>query len=496
MSKMKPDKSLTQRILKGSFTVILFASFGPPLGYLIKMVYSRSLSIEMFGLFYAMLAFFALLASFTDLGFGYCLTYLVPKYFKKGNYKISWNLYKYNQIISFATSLIISVFVALYAGWLSDHYFKVPEAKALIYVFIVFLIGGSLSNAIEKFFIGLQQEKYYATIQPVKMILTLIFSVIIWFTNNSNVLLYSAAWAVSTVIATLVFTLLLKRKYGDLTSKTVWDKKLFRLMFKYALPSFLTTFVLAFIGSINVIFLTSLKGVREVGIYEIVIPLASMSSLIFSPINTFLSPLISHLMEGEKEKVQLLLETALKIIPFVGFYFALFIFLFPSQPINFLFGEKWVGLAKSPLMVLSIGIIIAQTANFLATIVIGIGKVNERLRASIIIALINIILTYLLILKYSVLGATISGSIIFTVSVFLYSRIISKSIRFKFPVLFYLELLIVGIAVYFLVAIFNIYPVNLPQYLLTGVVYTSLMVGLAYFLKLFDKSMLKSLLET
>ena len=443
-----------------------------------------------------MLAFFGLLASFTDIGFGYCLTYLVPKYFKKKDYKNCWNVYKYSQIISLATSLIISLLVAYFAGWLSDHYFKVPEAKSIIYIFTVFLISGSLSSAIERFFIGLQQEKYYSIIQPVRMGLALAFTIIIWFTNNSNILYYSIAWATGTVITTFLFTYILKKKYGYLINKTSWDKELFKLMFGYALPSSLTTFVLAFIGSISVIFLTSLKGVREVGIYEIVLPLAAMSSLILAPINTFILPLISHLMEGEKEKVQQLLETALKIIPFVGFYFALFIILYSSQPIRFLFGEKWVSLAKSPLIILSVGYIIAQISSFLATVVIGIGKVNERLRALIIIAPINIILTYFLVSRYSVLGATISGSIIFVISTFMYAGIIFKSIHFKFPIPFYLKLLTIGIVIYSLVTLLNLYPTNLAQYLLAGVIYTLIITVLAYFLKLFDKNMLKSLLET
>lgn len=493
---MKPQKTLTQRILKGGLTVILFTSLAPPVAYVVKMLYSRSLSIEMFGLFYAMLAFFGLLASFTDLGFGYCLTYLVPKYFKKKDYKNCWNVYKYSLFIGLAAALFISILTVISAGWLSDYYFKVPEAKTLIYVFIVFLIAGNISGTIEKFFIGLQQEKYYSLMQPVRMLLALGGSVIVWLSDNSNIYYYSASWALATVIVTLIFSLIIKARYGYLISKTRWDGKLFKLMYKYALPSFLTTFILTFVGSISVIFLTSLKGVREVGIFEIVLPLASMSSLILAPINTFLMPLISHLMEGEKEKVRLLLEMALKLIPFVAFYFALFIVLYPAQPIGMLFGEKWVSLAKSPLIILSFGVIISQTSIFLSTVVVGIGKVKERLSALLIIAPINVILAYFLISKYSVLGVTISVSIIYLISVYMYAKIIAKSINFRFPVLFYFQLLIIGTVFYLVVNISSFYPANLIQYLVTGMIYTLIISVIAYFLKLFDINMIKSLLET
>jgi O-antigen/teichoic acid export membrane protein len=492
---MNLQKSLTERILKGSLTVVVFASFVSPIGYLMKMIYARTLSIEMFGLFYAMLAFFLLLSSFSNLGFGYSLTYLAPKYLKGKNYKICWNLYKYSQISGVVASLLISLIVALSVNWLSKYYFKTPEAMSIIYVFLIFLVSGSLLNALEKFFIGLQQEKFYSTTQAVRIFFALTFSLFIWLIGKPNVINYALAWAIANICAVVLYTFFLNKKNGYLVNQCVWDKKLFKLMFKYAFPTILTTSVYTLITSTDMIFLTLLKDVREVGIYAIVLPLASISSVVLTPINTFFLPLISHLMEGEKEKVRQILQMSLKIIPFIGFYFALFITLFPEQPISILFGQKWVSLVKTPLIILSIGYIGAQISNFLATVVTGMGKVNERLKISILIALINVILTYFLVSRYSVLGVTIAGSVVFLISVILNARIIQKSIHFKFPIVFYFKLLAIGIVTYTAVFYFKLYPVGLLQYLLSGTIYTIIMGVLAYFLKLFDKRMLSLLFK-
>ena len=492
---MNLHKSLTERILKGSFTVVIFTSLISPLGYFVKMLYSRTLSIETFGLFYAMVAFFLVLSSYIDLGFGYSLIYLVPKYLKRRDYKTCWNLYRYNQIIGFVASLLLSIVIIASAGWLSKYYFKIPEAKSIIYIFTIFLISGSFLNAIERFFMGLQQEKFYSTTQSAKLFFILTFSLFIWLIGKPNIVNYAIAWSVANIVVAFLYTLFLKRnKY--LIKQTIWDKKLFKLMLKYALPNLLTISIYTFITSSDTIFLTLLKNVREVGIYAIVLPLATISNVILTPINTFFFPLISHLMEGEKEKVQKILQMALKIIPFIGFYFALFIILFPTQPISILFGQKWVSSVKIPLIVLSIGYIGAQISNFLATIVVGIGKVNERLKISVFIVLVNIIITYFLVSYYSVLGVAIASSIVFLISIILNARIIYKSIKFKFPFVFYLELIIIGVTIYTVVFFFKLSPTGLVQYLAFGIIYTAMIGVLAYCLKLFDKSMLQSLLKS
>jgi O-antigen/teichoic acid export membrane protein len=488
-------KSLAENIFKGSLTVIIFASITSPIGYLIKMVYSRSLSTEMFGLFYSIYAFYILLSSFTDLGFSYSLVYLTPKYLKKKDFKTCWNLYKYNQIINLITSSTISIITIVFADWLSKYIFKVPEAKTLIYIFAIFLISGSLLSTIDKLFMGMQQEKYYSTSQPVRLIFSLTFSLFLWLVGNGNIIYYAAGWSVASVIVVIIYSIILKKENGRLVSRLTIDKQLFTLMANYALPSFLTSSIIAVISSVDIVILTILKGVGEVGIYAIVFPLATISSVVLTPINTYILPLISHLMEGEKIKVEKLLEYTILIIPLIAVYFGLFILLFPSQPINILFGSKWIDSAKIPLMILAIGYIGAQLSNILATFSYGLGYVKERLAVSLIIVVINILLSYILITKYSVLGIAISGSIIFVISTILNTIVVRKSLPFKFPLMIYLKMFIFSLLISIPVLHFKLVPQGLYQYLIYGGIYSIIFFLFASSLKLFNKKLLLSILK-
>ena len=137
---MEKNQTLTARVFKGSSTILLFNFLASPIGYLIRILYSRTLSIEMFGLFYAVLAFFGMFIAFNDLGFGYSATYLIPKALRKKNYKRIWKLYKYNQLVELGTSVIISILIVIFSNWLTNNYFKIPEAQNIIYIFVVAVI--------------------------------------------------------------------------------------------------------------------------------------------------------------------------------------------------------------------------------------------------------------------------------------------------------------------------------------------------------------------
>ena len=122
--KSEFQNSLTHHMVKSGTTVIFFTLLAAPIGYLIRMINSRALSIEEFGLFYSLIAIFGIINNFNDLGFGYSLSYLVPKFIKNKETNKAWLAFKYVQIIELGSSLIISTILFLLAGFLSKYYFK------------------------------------------------------------------------------------------------------------------------------------------------------------------------------------------------------------------------------------------------------------------------------------------------------------------------------------------------------------------------------------
>jgi O-antigen/teichoic acid export membrane protein len=488
---MDESEILTKKVFRGSFIVLMFTFLGAPLGYLIRILYSQTLSIEMYGLFYAVISLFGILATYNDLGFGFSVSYFVPKYFKKKNYSSCWNLYVYDQIIELGSSIFISILLVIFGKWLALNYFRVPGAENLIYILSIYFIANSCVEALNRFFNGLQQEKFYSSIQFSRLSFVLIFSVLFWLFDMPNVLLYAASWALAYALVAIIYNFFLYKFNKNIINKFSWDKKLFRLMFNYAVPTLATTSIYTFINFTDTFFLTLFKGVEQVGIYNIVLPIVSVGSIFLSPINGLLFPLISHLKEGEEEKISKILNIILRIIPFIGIYFSLFIILFPSPLIKYLFGSKWLGLVENPLIILSIGIIASSLSGYMCTFVSALGKVKERLYISIFIAITNIILNLFFVYYFGVTGAVIANSFIYLLSVFLYGKVIKSVFLFKYPIFFYSKLFIFSLIIFFLTRFFHIEPNSLWQIIFGGIIYSIIIILFGFYLNIFNKKILK-----
>lgn len=474
---MSPTKkfqsSLTHHMVRGGAIVLFFSLLAVPLGYFTRMLYSRSLSIEMFGLFYSVIAFFTLLGSFNDLGFGYSLSYLVPKFIKKNQKQKIWNVFKYDQIIEVSTALIFSLILFFSAEFLAVHYFKTNIAVDVIKILLVFFVAESLVSAIEKFFIGLQQEEYYSSVKIIKLGLSLLFSAIFFASGRGSIIWYAASWSLAHLITAMVYRFILYRRNRTIVSQVSWDKPLFLRMYKYALPTLLISSMGLISASIDSLLLIFLKGLSSVGVYNVVLPLAIISPIFLTPISNLLLPLISKL-EDEPKKLQLLLQAMLKIVPYVATYFAFFIFLFPEGILQTIFGSKWMDLAKTPLKIAALGYILLPISSLIGTFANGLGLVKEKSKLSAIFVVLKIGLNIILIYAFGIIGAIVTNIVLFLFSTLFLGVHIKKKVSFSVPIIFYGKLLLFGLMLFVGVYVLNFNPRGVIAIGVTGILYTLL----------------------
>lgn len=487
-----------QKMFRGSIFVAIFTIAAAPLGYLIRMVFSRSLSIEMYGLLYAMVSFFGVFITYNDLGFGYSLTFLVPRYFKKKAYHTCWLLFSYERYIEVITAVVLSASLIIFSPWLAEHYFKVPEARGVIIIFCIYFLAWSYLSAVHQFLVGLRQDAIHMSIQPLVLFLTFLFALLSYVTGHGNIYYYALSWAMAYVAGALVYTLINHFKNGYLAQGGVeWNPELLREMFKFAIPTLLTSTIFTFVTSVDTLLLTLFRGVAEVGIYNIIIPISTIPAIIFSPFEGFLFPYISHFADGEKEKISSILFTTQNLISLLTVYIGIFIALFPNLVVALLFGNKWQGLVDLPLRIYALSFIIFTLANHLNMVVSGIGRVKERLQASFGIALTNIVLGILLISQFGVMGAVITNVIINTLSLFLYFFIIKKEVLIELPLWQMVKGISLAIFFFVLKNILRIEPRTAVELIVIGFGYTALFFVLAYLLRFltFDKKLLTDVKE-
>lgn len=474
---------IKKRILRGGSIIMLFNTLVLPLGYFIRLLYARTLSIEQFGLFYAVMSFFLILSTYSDLNLGYSVIYYLPKYLQKKDYKTCWNMYAYNQIVSIIVSLIFSCIVIFSAPFLVSHYFKVAYGLPLIYTFIFFFLINSIVSTIHNLLSGLQQEEYYSLKEFLRLFFTVLFSVILWLFKRDSLYSYAVAWSAAYGLTALVYIGILLRKNGFLINKITWDTSLAKKMVAYSFPTLITTLIGTF-ATADIIFLTILRGVREVGIYNIILPIVSIAGILLTPLSSFFYPFISHMREIHKEKTSHIIEQLLHYVPFAVLYFSLFIFLFPDASVTLLFGAKWASYARLPLQIMCIDSILFQLFNYLSIISLGLGLVKQRLIISVVTTALHILISYALISSLGILGAVIANFLYYGISALLFSVLLRKKVDFKYPFLFYGKTLFFSCMLFLLTSVLRLQPTNWPQFLGFGFLYTLIMACFALYLKL------------
>lgn len=492
---MDDTQSLKEKVVKGSIVAIVLTLFGAIFAYLIRVIYSRTLSIESYGLFYAIFGFFSILSSYADLGFGEAISFFIPKHLKRKEFGKLWNTFLYGQIIQVAVSFVMALILASAAPFLASNYFKVAGSEIIIYIFCIFMILNSFLNGINQIFTGLQKETYFSSINTTKTFFILLFSLTAVYLGFNNVNSYGFIWLIGYAITVIIYLYLLWTKHTFLTVNIfTLNKDIFQSLLKYAMPAFMTTFIYSLMTATNTFFLTLFRGVLEVGVYNVVVPIASTSMIFLAPLHNVLLPLTSNLMEGEKEKMGYLLNRLYTVIPYLGIYFGLFIVIFSNSITGIIFGEKWVNLTETPLIILSIGLIILLLSDMLGTIALGMGRIKERLIILSIVGFLNITIGAIFIWKYGILGAVLVSSFIAILSVVLFTKMIRKDVFFQIPYFFYLKLFFFSASIFLMTKFANLSPKNLPELILHGIFYTFIFFLFGFILKIYDKKIISMII--
>ncbi|MFA6888650.1 MAG: polysaccharide biosynthesis C-terminal domain-containing protein, partial [Candidatus Woesearchaeota archaeon] len=208
--------------------------------------------------------------------------------------------------------------------------------------------------------------------------------------------------------------------------------KQFKPIFLYGLLISFTSFGWIIITQTDVIMLTYFTTTYTVGLYAVALPISLLLLFFMRPINIIFSPLVAQYAAEKKEKE--LAATIIKAYKYAFIFllpFALCLIAFSEYIIPFLFSQEYIG-ASPALQILAVGTFFYSFSLFNSIIFNGIGK--ARLMAWVVVgcSILNIILNFLLIPYYSLIGAAFATScsyfLIFVFSLFILKKNISLSL--------------------------------------------------------------------
>ncbi|MFC2143104.1 flippase [Candidatus Aenigmatarchaeota archaeon] len=409
----------TQKAIKNSTIIFVFTIIATLTGYLLRIYLSRSLSIEDFGLFYAVNAFIAFFVTFQGFGTSTSLIKFLPEFIlKKEASKIKSSVF----IVLIIQLVILSIFTAVvfaFSDSLAMILFKTIEASMIIKILMLSLVAGTFYLVFQFTFQGFQRMKAYALIEPVRIISVFILSSILIYLGALGVAYaYLLAAIITSIVFFLPFVKIFKQHFGNSILKIesrISDRGLWKKLILFGFPVFVGTIASFIIGYIDTIMLSLFTNLKQVALYQVALPTSQFLWVFAATLAVVMVPMISELYAKKEKKI---LEQNISFFANISLFivvpFVVVLFTFPEIIINLLFGSKYI-LASEPLRILAIGSVFYTIFCLFQNSLIAIGKPKINTKIIIFMSIINIILNLVLIPGFGIVGAAITSAISFLI---------------------------------------------------------------------------------
>jgi O-antigen/teichoic acid export membrane protein len=223
------DETLAKKLITKGFWSYFFALIVAPIGYLLRMFLSNTVSVAEVGIFYSVLGLMGLIATYNDLGLTEAMQYFIPK-FRIKNEKAKVRLVI---VASFLMQMVtgILIFCLLYFGaeWLAIHHFHDMVAKQILQILAFYFFGMNIITLCSTMFVSFQDTFSQGIVQSVQQVVNLVFTVVFWAMASLTIVSYAWVWIIGTLTAILVGVGIVIGKYRHVFIREAGESSLFSL---------------------------------------------------------------------------------------------------------------------------------------------------------------------------------------------------------------------------------------------------------------------------
>ena len=433
--------SRERKLVFDASLVFIISLFAAVLGYLVRMVLSRQLILEEFGLFYAVLTFVTFFSVFRDLGLSQSLTKFIPEFLVKKEYEKVKSSIKFVFIANIIISILLAALFILFSSFLADNYFKSALAKPVLIILSLYFVLYSIYTVFISIFVGFQKSRLYSLDLFLRNLFVLIG---IFVFAGKGVNSPAFAYLFSLIFGAIIFTVFLFRLFDFSEYKQKISKKLAGTLFRFGFPLMFATVGFIIISQVDTLILTYFRPISEVGIYNVVLPTATLLNMVGSSLALAMIPLISEFWVSKKylevkSLIKSVYQRAFIIIVPIGFI----IFVFSDFVLKVLFGESFVS-GSLALKILSIGAIFFSFAIVNNSILVAVGNPKKVTITILVAAVINLVLNLLLIPTYGLAGAAVATMVSYIFVLLLSTYFVSKSVKIDVPLLDWFKIFLSG----------------------------------------------------
>jgi O-antigen/teichoic acid export membrane protein len=439
----------TAKIIGGSSFIFIIGILSAIIALITRVVLARNLTLEEFGLFYAVFVFVSFFALFRNFGLGAALIKHVPEYRVKEKFDLVKSTVIVTGVWRIAISLVLAFVFFAFSDFLAVKYFHTLSASIILKLLSIFFFLSVFIDMTRNLFEAFQKPFWFPFVDFAKNAFVFVF-VLLFLSFGFGILSPVFAYIIMALIVPLLFLPVLLRVFNFSKYKLIFSKRFGKKLFFFGLPFVFVSISAIVISQVDTLLLTYFRSLGEVAVYNVVLPLSMILLQFSSALAVILFPMCSELWaKGEKENLVKIINSIYKYSYAIIIPLGLVVFAFTPLILESFFGREYVQGALA-MRILLMGVILYTIANVNQYVLAGIGKPKITAKIVGIVALFNFSGNLILIPYYGIVGAAIMTTLSYALALVLSLKYLHKYIELKIDYTSWVKMFFAGVLTVFM----------------------------------------------
>lgn len=411
MEKQKDYRS-AKLLAKGAGLVFIGLLIGRLLGYATRLVVARYLGPSEYGILILALSVFSIVSVVGLIGLQGGLLRFVPEFAGKNQSKKIRPAAYYSAKIALPISAALMLVIFFSSEFLAVNVFRDPQLMPVLQIISLAIPFGVLGSIFLGVIMGLKYPKYRVYVddvaKPLSRLLLVAGAILLGLGISGASIAYFLSFLISFFLGLYFFLKITSKEHESLVKE---EKK---ELLKYSWPVMFASVIFIIMGQIDSIMLGLFRVASDVGVYNAALPTVEVIVIIPVAAMSLFLPVIAELSakKGGSE-IGRLYKKVVNWILILSIPIFLLSILFPGQILKILFGPEYVA-GSAAMAILSIGYFISSVLYPSNDIINLSKKTHFHIYIAILSVTMNIILNYILIPVYGIVGPAIGTSITYT----------------------------------------------------------------------------------
>ncbi len=397
------------KLAKGSGTTLIGESFGKGLFFFTQLLLAWFLGVEAFGLYSLGLALARSADIFARLGLSTGGMMFVSTYKDHSPENVKGVILSAVGI-SLLNGIVIGAGIYFCAHVLAVSLFHKPELSEVFKLFSYSIPMVAAMTTFSSLLQGFHSTKYTVYIRDfVQPINNLVFIVLFAYAGNG---LPGAifAYTLSHLFGLVFGFYYLKKSFPDFYSRALTAAYPLKSLVTYSTPLLFVGVLNYFLVWTDTLLLGMFASASAVGIYRAASQVPFILTVFLRATNSIYAPIVADLYQRKEiQRLGNMLKTSTRWVTYITV--PLFLFLvFSSKEIMTLFGNEYVPIGSTVLIILSFGQLMNCLTGGVGYTLTMTGKQNVELGNCLALVIASVLLNLVLIPKYGALGAAFASS--------------------------------------------------------------------------------------